>query len=204
MRSRSAAGLLQNQGFQAISLEGGILAWHGLVSRAAVDQGMYLLEGRETPEEALALAYGLEEGARRFYQELASEAGEAAVSSLFAALAEAEVRHEDRLWGAYRRRAGAEPNRETFERTVVVPAVEGGLSADQVLARWGGVPGDPEEAIELAMALETDSLDLYLRMAGQMTEDARSVFLDLASEERAHLARLGEQLGRRAAGGPSA
>ena len=47
------------------------------------------------------------------------------------------------------------------------------------------------------MGLGTDALDLYLRMAGAFDDtDIRSVFIDLAEEERIHLERLGSLRGR--------
>lgn len=73
-RSRSAANLLSNHGIDATSMSGGILAWNGLVSRAEVDQGTYLIEGDESPEEVIALAYGLEAATHRFYQDLTDRA----------------------------------------------------------------------------------------------------------------------------------
>lgn len=169
-------------------------AWRGLVSRAEVDQGMWLLEEVETPAGALALAYGLEEGSRRFYQELADRSSDAACRRLFALLAEAEVRHEDRLWEAYRALPdGLSTGRSAFEHAVVPRALEGGLTPDEVLARTGTFPLTPEDALDLALALEADALDLYLRMAWVVgDEGVRAVFLRTAEEEKAHLRRLGE------------
>jgi sulfur-carrier protein adenylyltransferase/sulfurtransferase len=170
-------------------------AWQGLVSRAEVDQGRWVLEGGETAEEALALAYGLEEGARRFYLDLAGRSEDEDTRQLFEALAAAEVRHEDRLWEAYGAPGGA-ADRGAFEAEAVPRAVEGGLTADQVLARAGVFPMTREAALDLALALETDSLDLYLRLAlGVEGEGARDVFLAIAEEEKTHLRRLGELRG---------
>jgi rubrerythrin len=45
------------------------------------------------------------------------------------------------------------------------------------------------------MSLETDALDLYLRMAQKSQNGgASTVFYDLADEEKTHLQRLGEFL----------
>jgi len=173
-------------------------AWNGLVSRAAVGQGMWLLEGGEGEVECLTLAYGLEEGARRFYRDLAARAPDPQVRDLFVTLAQAEVRHEDSLWERYQATGGT-AEREAFAGDLAPRAVEGGMTADQVLAQWGQFPLTGGEALGLAMALEVDSLDLYLRMAGALQgAAARQVFLRLAEEEKEHLRHLGRLRGERA------
>jgi len=173
-------------------------AWSGPVSRAAVGQGMWLLEGGESEIECLTLAYGLEEGARRFYRDLAGRAEPPEVREIFTTLAEAEVHHKDRLWEGYRA-AGGVAERSAFEGDLAPRAVEGGLTADQVLSRWGGPPATAGLTLGLAMALETDSLDLYLRMADALPDAvARQVFLALAAEEKEHLRSLGRLRGQRA------
>lgn len=184
-------------------MAGGIRAWHGLVARTPVDQGRWLLEGDEEPAAALALAYGLEEGSRRFYRELAGRAPDPATRDLFQELTAAEVRHEERLWERYRTLAGPGADREAFVRRAVPRALEGGLSPDQALARAPGGPPAGAEALDLAMALEVDALDLYLRLAGAShLEATRDVFLAVAEEEKAHLRRLGRRLGEVAGGAP--
>ena len=68
VRSRSAAALLKRKGFEDIySMTGGIETWNGNVASGEYDAGLFLIEGRKTVEEFIALAWGLEEGARLFY-----------------------------------------------------------------------------------------------------------------------------------------
>ncbi len=189
--------MLANRGIDATSMDGGMDAWNGLVSKAWVDQGMYLIEGHETVEEIVALAYGLEEGSRRFYRELAERSDRSEAKRLFETLSDAEIRHEDRLWERYRSLPGALLERQAFEDGVVSRALEGGLTPDQLLARHPEADREPAEVLDLAMAMETDALDLDLRMAGVFGDaDVRSVFFDLAEEEREHLGMLGDRRGR--------
>ena len=178
-------------------MNGGIDAWDGLVSRAQVGQGIYLIEGDETAEEVVALAYGLEEGSRRFYRELAGRCDAPEVRRLFETLHDAEIRHEDRLWERYRALPGSLADRRAFEEHVVAGALEGGLTPDRLLAGNPDAGRGYAEALDLAMSLETDALDLYLRMAAAFDKtDIRSIFLDLAEEERGHLEKLGALRGR--------
>ena len=79
-----------------------------------------------------------------------------------------------------------------FEADVVPRALEGGLTSDQLLDRYPEAVREPDEALDLAMALETDALDLYLRMADAFDDEhVRAIFFDLAKEERAHLKKIG-------------
>ena len=69
----------------------------------------------------------------------------------------------------------------------------GGKTSDHVLAEYPEWIWRPREALGLAMSLETDSLDLYLRMARKTRdEETATVFYDLADEEKTHLKRLGD------------
>ncbi len=176
-------------------MSGGIDAWNGLVSRAEIDQGIFLIEGNETPEEVLSLAYGLEDGAHRFYGNLAKKSKDSDTRDLFEKLAKAEIRHKESIWEKYTALTGDGTTREAFENGVVAETMEGGKSPDQVLADHPDWIRSSRDALELAMSLETDALDLYLRMAQRsQNEEAKTVFYALVKEEKEHLRRLGELL----------
>ena len=176
-------------------MKGGIDAWNGLVSRAEVDQGIYLIEGGESPEEVISLAYGLEEGAYRFYRNLFGKSTDGETSSLFERLSRAEIQHREKLWEKYKTLTGGRLTREAFESEVSPKTMEGGKTADQVLGEYPDWIQDPREALQLAISLETDALDLYLRMAlKSQDEETKAVFYTLADEEKTHLRRLGELL----------
>jgi len=176
-------------------MAGGIDAWNGLVSRAEVDQGIYLVEGGEAPEEVISLAYGLEEGAHRFYRCLSGQSAGSEARDLFEKLAKAEIQHKEKLWDQYKAVTGSPATRESFESGIVVKTMEGGKAADQVLAQYPDWIHDAREALQLAMSLETDALDLYLRMAQKsQNEETKAVFYDLADEEKTHLRQLGKFL----------
>ena len=179
-------------------MKGGIDAWNGLVSRAEVDQGIYLIEGAESPEEVIALAYGLEGATHRFYQDLAERATDRDTKNLFEKLAHDEVHHKENLWERYKTVTGSHETREAFEAQSVAKTLEDGKTADQVLAEYPDWIRCPREALELAMSLEVDSLDLYLRMAQKSEiKETATVFYDLAKEEKTHLKRLGQHLGKK-------
>jgi len=183
-------------------MKGGIDVWNGLVSRADVDQGIYLIEGNEDPEEVISLAYGLEEGAHRFYQGLSERSTDGKIRDLFAKLSKAEIQHKENLWKNYKRLTGGGITREAFESGIVLTTMEGGKTADQVLAEYPDWVQEPREALQLAMSLETDALDLYLRMAMKSQhEETKAIFHQISDEEKAHLRMLGELLRRKIPGG---
>ena len=117
-------------------MKGGIDAWNGLVSRAEVDQGLYLIEGDENPEEVISLAYGLEEGALRFYRTLSRQSADGETKGLFEKLSQAEIEHMEKLWQTYEELTGGRITREAFESDVKTQTMEGGKTADQVLAQY--------------------------------------------------------------------
>jgi rubrerythrin len=179
-------------------MRGGIDAWNGLISKAEIDQGMYLIEGSESPEEVISLAHGLEEGAYRFYRALCSDSSGSQMENLFEELSQAEMRHKEKLWEKYETLTGGRVTREVFESEISIKTMEGGKTAHQVLAQHPDSIQDPREALQLAMSLETDSLDLYLRMAQKsQKEETSAIFYTLGNEEKKHLRRLGELFRKR-------
>lgn len=160
-----------------------------------MDQGVYLIEGNETPEEIISLAYGLEEGVHRCYRDLSAQSTDGKTKSLFETLSEAEVRHKEDLWKKFDALTGGRIPRGAFESTIVAKTLEGGKTADQLLKEYGDWIHDPREALQLAMSLETDALDLYLRMALKTeSEEAKAVFHSLANAEKTHLRWVGKLL----------
>jgi rubrerythrin len=174
-------------------MNGGIDAWNGLVSRAEIDQGTYLIEGNESPEEIIALAYGLESATYRFYRDLARRAGDGDIRNSLETLAQDEARHQDSLWERYKTVSERPETRESFETGIVIQVLEHGKTADEILAEYPNWTKRPMEAFELAMSLEVDSLDLYLRLAQKSRQEGTAaVFHELAKEEKRHLRRIGE------------
>jgi rubrerythrin len=75
--------------------------------------------------------------------------------------------------------------------------MEGGFSIETFTQQNEPFLDMPHRVIDLAMMLETQALDLYLRFS-QKTEnkDTKAVLFKLADEEKAHLALLGDWLER--------
>lgn len=193
--------MLSTVGFREVySMEGGIRAWEGLIATGAPEAGMAHFPEKASAEELIVLAWLLEKGSRRFYSELPEHVSDKDAGDIFQNLVVSEQRHMSALADLYGNLTGKEPA-VVFSRSLPAPGtpddvMEGGVSVSEALA-W--VKGrSVTEALELAMALETNSYDLYIKMGRKVTEGrSKKVFSLLASGEKNHLERLAALLDKK-------
>lgn len=193
-RSRVAAQMLAGKGFkEVINLSGGIKAWKSEKAVGREELGLDLFSGKESPQETLIVAYSLEEGLREFYVSMVSKVKDENARKLFELLSEIEVKHQDRILSEYENISGTSVSRDEFAKTMVVPAMEGGLTTEEYLQMYQADLDNPAEVISLAMAIEAQALDLYQRAAERAATDAtKNVLTQIANEERSHLQQLGK------------
>jgi rhodanese-related sulfurtransferase/rubrerythrin len=194
-RSRVAAQLLSGLGFKEVyNLAGGIKAFQGQKVAGPQELNLDLVRGDETPPEIIRLAYGMEKALQFFYDAMVGQSADKELQGLFRQLAQVEVSHQQRLAAAYRQlEPGADP--AALEAASSTHLLEGGFEREEFMARNAPYLETAPQVLELAMMLETQSLDLYLRLAGRCSQAAtREVLFQLAGEEKAHLARLGQLL----------
>ena len=174
-------------------MEGGIRAWEGLLAEGAPEAGMSYFTGADKPEDLIALAWVLEEGSRRFYSEISLLVDDEETKKLFRDLTVAEEHHKASLVKLYKTFTGTGTVQEATESIIAPEAaddiMEGGMRVSEAL-EW--VKGKDSAAIfELAIALETNAYDLYIKMRRQMKDDkSRQVFDQLSREEKKHLEML--------------
>ena len=173
-------------------------AWQGLTAAGAPEAGVSFFTVGSRPGELIAQAWVLEEGSRRFYASIAGTLADSEAEKLFTDLAAAEEHHKASLLGLYRDIANKEPGPD-FSRGVIAAdedRMEGGVKLSDALEWAKGK--DSRELLELSMALETDSYDLYIKM-GRRVEGAKAkqVFGRLVEEEKGHLARMAALLDRK-------
>lgn len=195
-RSRAAAQLLAGNGFKEVyNLKGGIRAWNGLKAEGPSETGMAYLRGDEDVDEIVVLAYGMEEGLRGFYEEVRKESSDPDVADLAGRLSEIEERHKERLFALYVSAHSTISLRETFESKVVRGIMEGGFTTQEFLSRNREAMTTVPDLLSIAMMLEAQALDLYMRYAEKVSREAgKGVLYDLAEEEKGHLNRLGALL----------
>ena len=186
--------MLAGKGFKnVINMAGGIKAWNSNTAVGSEDLGLNLLTGKESTEETLIVAFSLEEGLREFYLSMVPKISNENTRSLFEKLSTIEVKHQDRIFEEYKKITGAAVNREEFAANIIDPAMEGGLTTEEYLQLYQPDLEVAEEVISLAMAIEAQALDLYQRAADRAeSDDNKTVLLQIADEERAHLQQLGK------------
>jgi sulfur-carrier protein adenylyltransferase/sulfurtransferase len=195
-RSRVAAQMLSGWGFKEVyNLAGGIKAFHGRKATGPMELNLDLVKGDESPAAIIILAYGMEKALQLFYETLKQQSQDSELQELFGKLAKVEVRHEQRLFEVYGRVVSSGADLATFESTIVPKTLEGGFSAEKFLATNKSHLQTVPEVLDLAMMLETQALDLYLRFANLSDQpQTKEVLYTLAGEEKAHLASLGRLL----------
>ncbi len=198
-RSKSAAALLKRQGAEDVYyMDGGIDAWNGLVASGPYETGLFLLEGRKDIEELVTLAWSLEDGTGTFYAEMRELSEDREAKQVFEALIKAEQSHKSKLLEAYRHITGKEINNETMKAQSVKGYLEGGVSVDEIVGWLRKEKAVLQEILEVSMQVETNSLDLYLKMLAEVEDkSARNVLHDLIEEEKAHILQLGTLLGNK-------
>ena len=109
------------------------------------------------------------------------------------------MHHEQRLFEVYGQVAPGGQDRTTFESSILPKVLEGGFNAQEFLEANKSHLQTAPEVLDLAMMLETQALDLYLRFADKSGQpQTKEVLYALAGEEKAHLAALGRLLEEKA------
>jgi sulfur-carrier protein adenylyltransferase/sulfurtransferase len=193
-RSHSAAQLLEGQGFTDVyNIKGGIRAWAGLEATGPPDYGLYLIKGDESPERILTIAYGMEDGLSAFYKILATKISDPPLNQLFTTLADFEEKHKDKLFDLYLRVTGATVDLHDFINHTTSDVMEGGGSLEEFLKVAAEETKTLAKIFDLALSLETQALDLYLRFAQKLTmAPTKDIIVQMAQEEKFHLAKLEE------------
>jgi len=202
VRSRSAATFLLGTGLKNVySMEGGIHAWKGMVAHGLPEAGMAYFSPAANGEEIVGLAWALEEGSKLFYQGISEHfTDDPEAQKMFQWLVAAEQNHEKHLLETYEGLAGMPPDfvklRAKFSDGLNGTVMEGGVPVKDAL-EWAKDKG-LSESLELAMAMEVNAYDLYVKMSRAIKEEqAQKIFEKLSEEEQVHLEKLAELLDTR-------
>jgi rubrerythrin len=197
-RSRVAAQMLAGKGFENVyNLTGGFKGWKSEAAFGQEDLGIELFAGVESAEQALVVAYSLEDGLRDFYVSMIPEVANNAAKNLFQKLSEIEIKHQDRILNEYATITGEPVTREKFEKNILPEIVEGGLTTREYIDLFEPDMESAADIVELAMSIEAQALDLYMRAAEKSsTPQSKNVLIQIAEEEREHMAQLGKLMER--------
>lgn len=192
-RSRVAAQMLSGKGFKKVyNMSGGIKAWQGKEAVGPQDLGLHIFSDMENPCDVLKIAYSLEQGLREFYLGMEKESERKEVKSLFATLAEIEIKHQEEILAAYGEYCTEPVDRQTFELEVEAHAMEGGLSTEEYLDLFDPDLSSEKDVISLAMSIEAQAHDLYMRLGARLENiQAKEAVNKIANDEKKHLESLG-------------
>ncbi len=148
----------------------------------------------------IALAYGMEMGLGVFYQNLIETAEDAELKALFGKLAEIEGHHKQRLFDLLTEIDPPGKSIEDYEAEIKPGILEGGFKLDDFMQKNQPFLQTVSDVLGLAMMLETQALDLYLRFTDKSADSgSQQVLFKLADEEKSHLEALGQLIEKKSA-----
>lgn len=185
--------MLAGEGFEEVyNLSGGISGWKGIVADGPVELNLDMVRGDETPVEIIELAYGMEKSLGRFYQTARDRAPDTQLADLLERLASVEETHKKYLLELY---AALEPtgmSETEFDRHVTGTVMEGGFEADEFMRKNERFFDSVPSILDLAMMLEAQALDLYIRFSAKVeNKQTRETLHRIADEEKGHIRSLG-------------
>jgi len=191
-RSQAATSIMLGHGFREVyNMEGGMLSWNGFKATGVPMAGMFCCPPDAGLEEIAVLAWAMEEGARIFYQTVAKNLDDKECKELYSDLADLEDNHKEALMGVYKEITGKDKIEGCFSDKCEIEFMEGGIKLKDAL-EWAQ-NRESFEIMEYLMTLESNSYDLYSKIARHCKEESKArVFRKLADEELGHLIRISE------------
>ena len=185
--------MLAGEGFEEVyNLSGGIAGWHGIVAEGPVELNLDMVRGDESAVEIVELAYGMEKSLGRFYKTVRDRTGDTGLAQLLALLASVEDAHKRYLFELYAALEPAGMSETEFDARVTGTVLEGGFNADEFMKANEKFFDSVSSVLDLAMMLEAQALDLYLRFSRKVEEEkARETLHRIADEEKGHIQSLG-------------
>ena len=192
-RSRSGAGILNGAGIENVyNMEGGILAYNGLVAAGPPEAGVFCFPENMTPQELIAMAWYIEDGTQRFIDTIKATAQAPDVNSILIRLIGYKVSHKESLAQLYQQISGR-PAEDDFPGSVLDKPphhVMAGCVSVPEAVQWSKDRGIAD-ILDLVMALEANTLDVYLKLGRQVVSDrAKSTFVKLSKEQLQHLEQI--------------
>ena len=192
-RSRSAIGILNGAGFdQVFNMDRGILGYEGLVAAGPPEAGVFCFPENMAPEQLAAMAWYIEDGSQRYFESVKTVAQDPDIKDVFARLIDQKKAHKETLYQLFKKISGTTGD-DGFPATIL-PApphevMAGCMSVSEAIDWSKG--RQISDILDLLMALEANTFDLYLKMSRQVApENAKSVFVELSEEEVRHLEQL--------------
>jgi rubrerythrin len=113
-------------------------------------------------------------------------------------LADIETQHKKRLLEILAEIDSPISDTDAYEAGLRTSILEGGFGLDDFIKENTSSFGSVQGVLDLAMMLETQALDLYLRFADKNADErTQKVLFSIADEEKAHLRSLGDLMDKK-------
>ena len=193
-RSRSAVGILNGAGLDDVfNMERGILGYRGTQADGPPEAGVFCFPENMAPEQLTAMAWYIEDGSQRFFEAVREKTQGTEEKDVISRLIDQKITHKESLFHLFKKISGS--GSEIHFPADILP-----LPPHDVMAGCVSVPDavawskDKQitDILDVLMALEANTLDLYLKLGRQVaSERASSVFVGLSEEQVRHLEQLG-------------
>lgn len=192
-RSRSGVGILIGAGLENVyNMEGGILAYNGLVAAGPPEAGVFCFPENMTPEQLIAMAWYIEDGSQRYLDAVKDIAQDQDIKDAFISFTDHKIAHKQSLSQLFQKISGQSVG-DDFPTSVLQrpphKVMAGCVSVPEAI-NWSK-DKEISDILDLLIGLEANTFDLYLKLGRQVESDrARSVFMELSEEEVRHLKQL--------------
>jgi len=174
-------------------------AWNGRKASGPRELNMDILSGNEAPAEIVIIAYGMEQALCGFYTTLSRRTKDAELKGLFTRLADIERKHQEMLFALYSEIDSSGKSVKKFESHVDAKRMEGGFSIEDFMKQNDASMKTVPDVLAIAMMIETQALDLYLRFAdASIVGHTREILYTIADQEKTHLTALGRLMEKKA------
>ena len=173
-------------------MEGGIFAYNGPVAAGPPEAGGFCFPENMAPEQLIEMAWYIEDGSQRYFDTVKDIAQEQDIKDIFTSLVDHKIAHKESLFQLFQKISGQTVG-DDFPTSILqrpLHKVMAGCVSVPEAVNWSKDKGIAD-ILDLLMALEANTFDLYLKLGRQVESDrARSIFMELSEEETRHLEQL--------------
>lgn len=196
-RSKAASQWMIENGFKEVYDVGeNIREWMGLQLEGEYECDLNLIKPDMDFPDAFTLSYAMEEGLQRFYLALEEEEVNTEYKKVYRKLAGFEDLHKAQLLKTFSKETGEQFNVDEA-LAIQGDVIEGGEANRKSPLDVVRSMKDKRDIYGLALAIEAQSFDLYIRLAHNAENEAsKTLLLKLADEEKIHMSFISREIAK--------
>ena len=169
-RSSSGVGILNGAGLENVfNMEGGMLAYKGLVATGPPEAGVFCFSENMSPEQMVAMAWYIEDGSQKYFEAVQEISQDQDLKANFAGLIKHKITHKESLAKLFSKISGKAAD-EDFPTSVLGSPphdVMAGCVSVSEAVKWSAQKS-VVDLLDFLMALEANTFDLYLKLGRQV------------------------------------